>query len=540
MIPIKSVLRNIQAMQNHPYTTIEQARIVPLSEALSKYDMPQRTDIMLEGIEGDICVFEEDAFFKSLDLDALFNTGKLAGAYFKGNLTVETFLIQPEIEYGPFVYVLGNVTAKNIYLGGGYIHFHGNVTVEQTLVGGTYNHGFSEIDGEIQAAAIIANDHGFDYRAANVKKGILLINNESLNNPPFDPAEVLNKRYWDKDECSVQTDHLLKAVKEGIAVLSAGAGTSPVAKRMEKAATSKARRADLSKLKLTTVPAELFQMQDVQQVSLSRNPLTGLSAEMTTLTRLHTLDLSYCELSTLPDVVTQLSTLETLDLSNNQLTELPASFAALTQLKKLVIDRCNLATIPAVLKEFPNLEVLDIEAQGEEILSVIDGGFYNLKELHIWGDLNAPLPKLERLYMRRRALLQLPESLRTSKKLKLLHIGDSRQLQTLPAWLPELQQLEDLSLFLHSRLDVGILAQLPKLKTLYIDHDKHSVPKAQLEQLLAIPGWTTLYIKEIEDVTVVKQIVERPNLKKLVMKGVFHETEMDIEEVRAHLRLTIG
>jgi hypothetical protein len=527
-------------MQHPPYTTIEQARIMPLSAALSQYDMPQRTDIMLQGIEGDICVFEEDAFFSSLDLDALFHTGKLVGAYFKGNLAVDTFLVQPETEYGPFVYVLGHVTAKNIYLGGGYIHFHGNVTVGQTLVAGTYNHGFSAIDGDIDAEAIISNDHGFDHRAANVKKGILLINNESRNDPPFDPAEVLHKRYWNKEELCVNTDHLLKAVKAGTSVLSAGAGTSPIVKRMEKAAASKAKRADLSKLKLTAVPPELFQLRDVKQVSLSGNPLTGLGEELTTLTQLHTLDLSYCNLSTLPAVVTKLTSLESLDLSNNALTDIPASFAALTNLKKLVIDRCQLATIPAVLKELPHLEVLDIEEQGEEVLSIIDGGFHQLKELHIWGDLHAPLPKLERLYLRRRALLQLPESLRASKKLKLLHIGASRQLEALPEWLPELQQLEDLSLFLHGRLNIAILEQLPKLKTLYIDHDNYSFPKTQIDQLLAVPGWTSLYIKELNDVTVLKQIVDRPNLKKLVMKAVFHETEIDIAEVRAQLALTIG
>lgn len=517
-------------MSSHPYTTIDQARTMPLDEALEAYDMPKLMDYMLDGIDGDIYIFEEDAHFESMDLDALFCTDDICGAYFMGKLTVDNYITQRELDYGPFVYVQGQVRAKNIYLGGGYIHFHGNVTVEQTIVAGTYNHGQSAFDGYINAEVIISMDHSFDYQSAKILSGILLMDNEVENDQLLTPEEVVLPPYWYEEEECLETDQIREAILQGTSILAAVKIRPTLEEQLTTAAISK--QADLSGLKLTTLPLALLQLKDLEQLNLSGNPIILSGDELASLTQLKHLDLSNCGLDEIPAVISKMTGLTSLDLSKNAIREVPDSFVALSGLQSLSLRGCELNTIPEVLQQLPKLEVLKIDAQGYYVYHTLDNGFSGLKELHMWGDVLVELPALEYLYLNNYRFAEVPAVIRASKQLKVLRLRDSTRIETLPEWLPELSALEEVSLFMAENMNLAPLAQLPKLTRLELDH-AYSGDEAQYDQLLAMDNWSQLRLKSFMSMEVRGKIVSRPKLTSLVLMKDYWDMEIDLEKERA-------
>lgn len=523
-----------------PYTTIDSARIMTLLEALEQYKTPSVSTYMLDGLTGDFYVFDEDAHFESMDLDKMFYTKGKCGALFRGNLTVDSYIIQPETDFGPFILVLGNVTAKNFFMGGSYIHIEGNATIGQTLYAGCYNHGASEINGLIEAEVILSYDHMFNFKSANVKRGVWISEIELEGQPEHDPADVLNKGYWNKEEESVNTDNVLKAIKKGQSILKPGPTASPVQKRLEKAILSKNKRADLSKLKLKTLPKELFEVKDLQQLNLSFNPIEITGDELATLEQLHTIELAECQLEEVPSVLSKMPWLESIKLSNNNIPSLPDSFSALQRLKKVYLYNCRLTVIPAVLKTLPNLETLNIDYQQDDVMLSIDEVFPSLKQLSIRGDLNVSQPLLEELEISKRSTKEVPETLRASKKLKKLDLSAAAVLSGLPDWLAELKQLDEIAITVHPNFqNIQVLSALPKLKTVWISFAGQIIPKAFLE-LLDVPQWSELYIKgNLDDSSIAKQILSRPNLKKLEKYTSFGTETVNIAEERKWLRITV-
>ena len=527
---------------DHPksYTTIEQARIMTLQEALAQYKTPGVSEYMLEGLKGDFYVFDNDAHFEHLDLDKLFYTQDRCGVLFRGNLTVDALLTQPETDYGPFTLVLGNVSAKNIFMGGGYIRIEGNVTVEQTLYAGCYNHGMSDINGFISAEVILSSDHSFNFHSDKVKRGVWLSDIELKDAPAHEPADVLNKGYWSKSDESIQTGNILKAMAKGTSILKPNSAASPVLKRLEKALLSKNKRADLSKMKLKGLPKELFELKGIQQLNLSDNLLESLGNELATMEQVTTIDLSNCYLQEIPEVLSRMPQLESLDLSYNNISTVSASFAALQNLKKLSLYNCQLTEIPAVLKDLPALEVLNIDYQKEDALLTLDGGFQSLKELHIRGKVLTVLPNLEHMVIAGFGTKELPEAVMACKKLKKLDIANAGSLAGLPDDFSLFQQLEEISFNLHEGFkNVKVLATLPKLKTVHVRFASHTSRNRFLE-LLEVPQWSVLYLQgSIDDPVLQKQLLSRPNLKKLETRSSFGTEVVDIAEARKWLNLTI-
>lgn len=523
------------------FTPLEAARAIPLDEALRLYELPHVSMHMLEGMEGNLYVFDEDAHFESLDLDKLFNSKGNCGALFRSNLSVDSHIIQTEMDYGPFIYVQGVVTAKNIFLGGGYIHFESNVVVEQTFLAGFYNHGMATVKGTIETELVMCFDHGFDFNFQNLKKGIFLSDNPPSDIPPFEPSEVLTKGYWNNEDNYLLQDKVLKAVKAGKSILKADGGVSPVQKRLNKAKSSKAKRADLSRLNLKTIPHEVFEMKDLQQLDLSSNSLTTISDELATLPQLNILELSNCEFTTVPNILGQISSLEQLDLSHNAIASLPDSFSELHNLKKLSLYRCDFEQVPGILKDLPKLEVLNADYQRNGSSLTIDAGFNTLKELTLYGPLAIPLAKLERLSLTRpTAIRTLPDSITGCKKLKKLDIRALKPLQELPDALADLQHLEEVALFIHDELtNIDVLSRLPKLKVVHVKYSEDIIP-APFYQLLEIPQWSALYIEgRIDDSSIATRILKRPNLRKLARVSPFGEEELNIEQERKWLGIQL-
>ncbi|MFH7028123.1 MAG: leucine-rich repeat domain-containing protein [Heteroscytonema crispum UTEX LB 1556] len=74
------------------------------------------------------------------------------------------------------------------------------------------------------------------------------------------------------------------------------------------------------KEKLTQIPAEVFDLEWLEVLSLSRNKITTVPEAIARLQNLTTLDLSHNQITTVPEAIARLQNLTTLSLSGNQIT----------------------------------------------------------------------------------------------------------------------------------------------------------------------------------------------------------------------------
>lgn len=113
---------------------------------------------------------------------------------------------------------------------------------------------------------------------------------------------------------------------------------------------------DLSGQEMSEVSKSIFDENNIQDLDLSNNSLTGaLPAEVRNLSNLVILNLSNNQFTGVPAEIGQLSKLRELDLSNNQITGLPYELGNLDALQKLDLrgnaySKVDLETIKAMFK----------------------------------------------------------------------------------------------------------------------------------------------------------------------------------------------
>ncbi len=102
---------------------------------------------------------------------------------------------------------------------------------------------------------------------------------------------------------------------------------------------------DLSGKGLTSIPAYVFSMSNLEYLDLSNNKLTGApQSQIGQLKNLKSLNLSENQLTGLPAELGQLKKLETLNVSHNRLTGLPNELGNLTQLKTFDVSGNSYST----------------------------------------------------------------------------------------------------------------------------------------------------------------------------------------------------
>ena len=104
---------------------------------------------------------------------------------------------------------------------------------------------------------------------------------------------------------------------------------------------------NLSKNKITTLPASIGKLNHLRELDLSDNNITSLPASIGKLNHLRELDLSDNSIITLPASIGKLNHLQTLHLYNNNITTLPASIGTLKHLQELFLHYNNITTLPA-------------------------------------------------------------------------------------------------------------------------------------------------------------------------------------------------
>jgi hypothetical protein len=125
-------------------------------------------------------------------------------------------------------------------------------------------------------------------------------------------------------------------------------------------------------LSLASIPAEVFELEQLEVLNLINNHLTAIPDAIAQLRNLKSLDLSYNRLTTVPGAIGQLQNLMSLNLRNNELTALPDAIVQLSNLMSLDL-RDNPIEIPPpeVVKE--GIEAIkdyfrQLEAKGKDYL----------------------------------------------------------------------------------------------------------------------------------------------------------------------------
>jgi leucine-rich repeat protein SHOC2 len=118
---------------------------------------------------------------------------------------------------------------------------------------------------------------------------------------------------------------------------------------------------------LTSLPADLGKITDMQTLILSENALTSLPSEIVDLQVLKVLEVDKNQLEHLPDTFSQMKSLEVLNLAGNLLTDLD-ELQELTQLCSLNVDNNKLTTLELPYQDLKHLGILSASGNAIEEL----------------------------------------------------------------------------------------------------------------------------------------------------------------------------
>ena len=268
--------------------------------------------------------------------------------------------------------------------------------------------------------------------------------------------------------------------------------------------------------KLTTLPRELGELGNLQELHITRNQFT-----------------------TFPDVIEQLTSLRVLSLGGNQLTSLPPKLPRLCGLREFYLHNNKFQTVPPAIFDLELLEKLNLA--GSPIMEVDPaiGGLSRLKQFVLGGALITTLPdvfaslnQLETLWLWGCNFSSIPSLIFTLTNLKVFSIG--KFIKEIPAEIRCLTNLEHInvggnelikiapeigSLSNLVELDLGYyswgnqltqippeIGQLPKLEILRLENNQlRSLP----DTLADLPGLKELVLDNNPLDPIVKSIYEQ-------------------------------
>lgn len=83
---------------------------------------------------------------------------RIEGIFINGNFSASGSIINAEGDYGPYVFVNGNIKCQSLLLGGTNVEIKGNIRAREVVMT-YYNHGSFNCSGLIDSPVFIVNDH---------------------------------------------------------------------------------------------------------------------------------------------------------------------------------------------------------------------------------------------------------------------------------------------------------------------------------------------------------------------------------------------
>ncbi|ETT46064.1 hypothetical protein BSK66_02440 [Paenibacillus odorifer] len=143
--------------------------------------------------------------------------------FIEGNFTVDN-LYNKETDGAIGLLVTGNLSAKNIAVGGQEIYVSGNLMIEEILCG-SFNHGETIVKGDLSAAVLVQDDE-YSFKVDGHKSIACLVNvwegDGVFQRLPVDIHEVLIDEVFldmDEDEEDFSFATLVNVIKEGRSAL---------------------------------------------------------------------------------------------------------------------------------------------------------------------------------------------------------------------------------------------------------------------------------------------------------------------------------
>jgi Leucine-rich repeat (LRR) protein len=177
-----------------------------------------------------------------------------------------------------------------------------------------------------------------------------------------------------------------------------------ILRRIREAQKQQLKELDLSRFyfrndpPLTSIPTEIFELTQLENLVLSGHEIKVLPAAIGRLRNLRILDLSHNRLTRITSTIGELRNLTRLELTADfhlkprligdlyRKPQLPESMAQLRNITSLGLDGFNLSTFPGWITELRNLTRLSLTWTNISILPVRIGQLQNLTSLNLCGN----------------------------------------------------------------------------------------------------------------------------------------------------------
>lgn len=118
---------------------------------------------------------------------------------------------------------------------------------------------------------------------------------------------------------------------------------------------------DAANNQIRALPAEIGQVAQLEELRLNGNPISTLPVEMSNLSYLVSLDMNGCQLQTIPEKCLVNPRLLELDLGTNNLTALPTDFGELTRLVSLNLADNKLIDLPLSMGKCESMDSCQLD-----------------------------------------------------------------------------------------------------------------------------------------------------------------------------------
>ncbi|MEO1486016.1 MAG: DUF5018 domain-containing protein, partial [Bacteroidota bacterium] len=145
--------------------------------------------------------------------------------------------------------------------------------------------------------------------------------------------------------------------------------------------------------KLTSIPKEIGELSELEELNLSNNQLKTLPDQMGKLSKLKRFIITDNELEQLPASLSQLDQLETLGLARNKLTSFPESVLGMESLKVLGIAENKIQSLPSQIEDLSELEGLSLTGTQLKTVPMELGKLSKLTSLFLNNNQLTTIPK---------------------------------------------------------------------------------------------------------------------------------------------------